>query len=216
MIVSTRPESCPICRSSHAPVMNLESNQARWAPPVYTPRHGLLFWPTRKVATTSLTFWLMDAGWERLDPREKLPLLAETSDMFVVVREPVDRYISALWWIWSQGYCGTSNWEEAVDGVAMYMAIDGDVYTCDRDEHFTGQWRTLERAGDGAQWFRFDELDKIRTWVAQRGVPIAPQIPHLLLGPDRVSRAYALDRLDHDVIRCHYAADVLAWEMACE
>ena len=216
MIISERPDSCPVCRSSHAPTLDLESNRARWAPPVYDERSKIMFWPTRKVATSSVTSWLTAAGWEKLDPRE-IPDGLPIFETFVIVREPVERYISALWWIWALGYCGAGSWFKTVRGVADYMAIDGAVWTCHNDEHFTGQWRTLERAGEGARWFRFDDLQKIPSWLGARGAArgLSDSIPHLLSGPPVAERELALDRLDPEIIRSHYQGDVLAWDMAC-
>ena len=212
MIVSARPESCPVCRSSHAPAFVASDPPARWAPPVYDERSGILFWPTRKVATTSLTSWLVGGGWEPLDPRGTLPTADQISDTFTVVREPVSRYVSALWWVWSLGYCGRWSWEIVVDSVAEYMAIDGALYTCGLDEHFAGQWRTLVRAGDGARRFRLDDLSAIGRWLATRWTSDLGPIQHLLPGPASDQRRYALTYLDPEVIRAHYRADVIAWE----
>lgn len=179
-----------------------------WVPPVYHEATGVLCWPIRKNASQSVSMWMEAAGAVRLDPRQPLPEEARVS--FVMLRDPVERYISSMWQVWVQGYVTRIEWAALVEGTARYNRDKGRPWDCKRDEHFTRQSETIDRARDPVR-FPMD-FPAVRAWAAGHGLELAEGPPHAHRGPTPEDRALAREALDHEIIRGHYHRDVMEWE----
>lgn len=173
---------------------------------LFHPR-GAVFWPILKCGQTSWRDLLVAHGG--FGPRNE-PKLEQDPDLahFAAVREPFDRYISALAQMWRHGWVADVHWRPFIDGVERWNR-ERPVWTCMDNPHFESQSARV-RLMPNRELFVYTNIDAVRHWLNQYQIVIPDRLPDRNRTEQHMLE-YAAEILSPEPVREFYADDMVLW-----
>jgi hypothetical protein len=168
----------------------------------HSQQHRLAFWQVPRCAGTSMSLWLGEAGFDKVDDSTAFD---DDTEHFALCRDPYDRYLSCLSLAFS--HCDDRSWPAFLSDVEQYNMDRPTVWDWDGDLHFLPQSRFLEKM-PGGSLFDVNELGFVSNWLRRKGVDLA-RLPHVHRGDVGCYRT-ARNRVSRGPVRQHYRSDVWA------
>ena len=162
------------------------------------------FYPIFKCGSTTM-HRLLGASCGFMADDHRIDSMPADYECFAIVRDPVDRWLSAAHTIWPSVRKGQP-WPEFL----VEKLDEPGVWNHDNDQHFRPQRQSLPAELGRVTLFPLERIDDTIAWLAERGIHATGGMPHVKRTPDEHRAAsYALLRdSDREAIEEVYAGDL--------
>ena len=168
--------------------------------PLVHPPTRRVYWPCLKNAHTSMNKWLVD--YKPVSPTCLRQTNQHSGQHWAIIRDPYERYLSALHTIWAVKHATAIDWEDYVTHVAHWNSQQPHIHTAGNNNHHAPQHTT--RHPEALLW-PMHHLDQLAHWLNLDPPPHRnpAELEHI---------EYARQRIPEQPIRRNYETDQNVWD----